>query len=1073
MSIKAENVGKFSPNTASINITVGERTEARKWSLKTGDSESWSVNLSDDGFIFVSGVELSESELTVDEGGRGTYMVRLARAPELGETVTVEVSSSNPEVEVELPSDGLMFTANTWRDWKTVTVVASHDADAIDDTSILTHSIDGEEFDGRIVLVTVDDDDHDVELSESELTVDEGGRGTYMVRLARAPELGETVTVEVSSSNPEVEVELPSDGLMFTANTWRDWKTVTVVASHDADAIDDTSILTHSIDGEEFDGRIVLVTVDDDDHDVELSESELTVDEGGRGTYMVRLARAPELGETVTVEVSSSNPEVEVELPSDGLMFTANTWRDWKTVTVVASHDADAIDDTSILTHSIDGEEFDGRIVLVTVDDDDHDVELSESELTVDEGGRGTYMVRLARAPELGETVTVEVSSSNPEVEVELPSDGLMFTANTWRDWKTVTVVASHDADAIDDTSILTHSIDGEEFDGRIVLVTVDDDDHDVELSESELTVDEGGRGTYMVRLARAPELGETVTVEVSSSNPEVEVELPSDGLMFTANTWRDWKTVTVVASHDADAIDDTSILTHSIDGEEFDGRIVLVTVDDDDHDVELSESELTVDEGGRGTYMVRLARAPELGETVTVEVSSSNPEVEVELPSDGLMFTANTWRDWKTVTVVASHDADAIDDTSILTHSIDGEEFDGRIVLVTVDDDDHDVELSESELTVDEGGRGTYMVRLARAPELGETVTVEVSSSNPEVEVELPSDGLMFTANTWRDWKTVTVVASHDADAIDDTSILTHSIDGEEFDGRIVLVTVDDGDTAGVEVTPTMLELDEGSSETYTVALTSSHGPEGQGVVAVRPVSDNNGVVATPEVLTFTAANWSMAQTVTVRAENDDDITDYTAIITHEVSGYGEVMSADRVMVSVNDTATLPGAPRHLRATAGDGQVTLSWLAPQSDGGTRIIRYDYQVNPKIGGDDIGWKPTDWKPADGDAASHVVTNLTNGVRYAFAVRAINSINAQSPGSQSTSASVSAMPQISAEEKGAVAETVRAVTAATAANIAANIGTRFSTTRSGSTFVVGGQKVNLGPVSTTDLPLNCH
>ncbi len=55
-----------------------------------------------------------------------------------------------------------------------------------------------------------------------------------------------------------------------------------------------------------------------------------------------------------------------------------------------------------------------------------------------------------------------------------------------------------------------------------------------------------------------------------------------------------------------------------------------------------------------------------------------------------------------------------------------------------------------------------------------------------------------------------------------------------------------------------------------------------------------------------------------------------------------------------------------------------------------------------------------------------------------------------------------------EEKKVVTETVKAVAAATAANIAANIGTRFAATRSGATVVVGGRTINFE--SAPDLSL---
>ncbi len=74
----------------------------------------------------------------------------------------------------------------------------------------------------------------------------------------------------------------------------------------------------------------------------------------------------------------------------------------------------------------------------------------------------------------------------------------------------------------------------------------------------------------------------------------------------------------------------------------------------------------------------------------------------------------------------------------------------------------------------------------------------------------------------------------------------------------------------------------------------------------------------------------------------------------------------------------TTPGAPQHLSAVAGDAQVTLTWDAPTSDGGSAILRYEVAV------DDSGT----WIDAGLDL-EETVTGLTNGQPYAFAVRAMN------------------------------------------------------------------------------------
>ena len=74
----------------------------------------------------------------------------------------------------------------------------------------------------------------------------------------------------------------------------------------------------------------------------------------------------------------------------------------------------------------------------------------------------------------------------------------------------------------------------------------------------------------------------------------------------------------------------------------------------------------------------------------------------------------------------------------------------------------------------------------------------------------------------------------------------------------------------------------------------------------------------------------------------------------------------------------TTPGAPQHLSAVPGDAQVTLTWDAPTSDGGSAILRYEVAV------DDSGT----WIDAGLDL-EETVTGLTNGQPYAFAVRAVN------------------------------------------------------------------------------------
>jgi titin len=78
------------------------------------------------------------------------------------------------------------------------------------------------------------------------------------------------------------------------------------------------------------------------------------------------------------------------------------------------------------------------------------------------------------------------------------------------------------------------------------------------------------------------------------------------------------------------------------------------------------------------------------------------------------------------------------------------------------------------------------------------------------------------------------------------------------------------------------------------------------------------------------------------------------------------------------------PAAPRIGIAVAGNGQVTVSWTAPADDGGSPVVGYVVTVFPNgTTGSQITFDSTD--------TTQVMTGLTNGSRYQFAVEATNEI----------------------------------------------------------------------------------
>ena len=82
------------------------------------------------------------------------------------------------------------------------------------------------------------------------------------------------------------------------------------------------------------------------------------------------------------------------------------------------------------------------------------------------------------------------------------------------------------------------------------------------------------------------------------------------------------------------------------------------------------------------------------------------------------------------------------------------------------------------------------------------------------------------------------------------------------------------------------------------------------------------------------------------------------------------------------------PDAPRNLLAIGGDGQVTLTWDAPEDDDGAAITDYEYRIDGKGRWISIGSTDT----------TYTVTGLVNGTEYTFEVRAVNR-NGHEPGFQ--------------------------------------------------------------------------
>ena len=197
------------------------------------------------------------------------------------------------------------------------------------------------------------------------------------------------------------------------------------------------------------------------------------------------------------------------------------------------------------------------------------------------------------------------------------------------------------------------------------------------------------------------------------------------------------------------------------------------------------------------------------------------------------------------------------------------------------------------------------------------------------ETDLELTGLGegntLTFDATSWSVAQTVTVKADQDDDGADDPVTLTHTATGGEYEGvsSDLGVTVDDDETVSIVLSETTLTVIEGDAtgQTYTVKL--SHEPSVEITVTVSGQDETDlelTGLGEGNTLTFDATSWSVAQTVTVKADQDDDGANEKVTLVHTGSGgeYGGVSSDVAVTVDDDETLGVVISPTAITVQAG-----------------------------------------------------------------------------------------------------------------------------------------------------------
>ena len=235
---------------------------------------------------------------------------------------------------------------------------------------------------------------------------------------------------------------------------------------------------------------------------------------------------------------------------------------------------------------------------------------------------------------------------------------------------------------------------------------------------------------------------------------------------------------------------------------------------------------------------------------------------------------------------------------------------------------------------TSEGGGTATFSVALGSQPTADVTITL---ASNNLGEGTTNVASLTFTDANWNVAQVVTVTGVDDlvADGERPYSIVTAaatSADGNYngLDADDVAVSNLDNDTAGINVSAISGPTSEtGGVATFSVALNSQPTAD----VTIALASNNLGEGTTNAAsLTFTAANWNVAQVVTVTGVDDlvaDGPSAYsivTAAATSADGNYNGLNAADVAVSNLdNDTAGINVSVISGPTSEGGGTATFS----------------------------------------------------------------------------------------------------------------------------------------------------
>lgn len=541
--------------------------------------------------------------------------------------------------------------------------------------------------------------------------------------------------------------------------------------------------------------------------------------------------------------------------------------------------------------------------------------------------------------------------------------------------------------------------------DAQGVGTITNDDTAGIVLTQSVGSTDvtEGGNtDTYTLVLTSQP----TANVSIALG-PDAQVSTSGSPVVFTAGNWNVAQTVTVTAVDDAVVEGNhTGTITHTVSSGDanynaFAVANVVANITDNDLP-SLSINDVSIAEGNAGTTTLTftVTRTGATPSTVGFNFATSDGTATTadgdyvanigtgSIPSGGATGTT---------TVVVTLNGDAFFENnetfSVTLSAATNAAISDGTGLGTITNDDAAPTLAIDDVSITEGNTGTQVLNytvtrsgLTKLPANFTVATINGTATAGSDYVAFNGTGSVPADSLASATTTVPITINGDnVVEVNETfnANLSIPVNATLADAQGVATIVND-DTAGIVLTQSLGSTDVtegGATDTYTLVLTSE--PVSNVVIALNPGTQLTA--STP--ITFTSANWSVAQTVTVAAVDDVVIEgNHTGTIVHSVTSADAVYNGfvvTNVVANITDNDLPTLAINDVSITEGNaGTSILNFTVTRTGATPSAVGVNYSTADGTAttadADYVAASGTLSIPSGGASASTTVSVTVNG-----------------------------------------------------------------------------------------------